>query len=133
VRGCFGVEKAGALATPFGAGRVYTMPCQPGRGNTSGCRPTLWKEATVPIDHVLAQVPAISEFVVALEQLYAVALRKAQLVGTAGFKVICEAGRVSHCHVGDKPRAVGPGAALKRARRAEAIGPRRSDTGATHE
>jgi hypothetical protein len=76
-RGCFGVEKAGAFATPLGAGRVYTMPCQPGRGNTPGCRPTLREKATVPIDHVLAQVPAISEFVVALEQFYAVALRKA--------------------------------------------------------
>lgn len=38
---------------------------------------------------MLAQVPPIAEFVVALEELYSVAFREAQFVGTAGFEVVC--------------------------------------------
>jgi len=42
VRGCFGVERTGALATGFGAGRVYTMSCQPKWANT-------WYRKTHPL------------------------------------------------------------------------------------
>lgn len=67
-----------------------------------GRGPTLWEQATVSIGHVLAQVPSIPKLVVALEKLYAVALRQAQLVGTAGLEVICERGEESAIVVAQK-------------------------------
>lgn len=40
---------------------------------------------------MLSEKPAISEFVVALNQLDTVAFRQAQLVGAAGYEIICKA------------------------------------------
>jgi hypothetical protein len=54
------------------------MPCQLGKCNAqiaTGCQPTLWKQATVAVDCVLAKEPPISKLVVALEQLDTIALR----------------------------------------------------------
>jgi hypothetical protein len=97
-RGCFsGANNAGTLALAFGAGRVYTMLCQPGYADHArGAKPTLREETGVPIASMLAQEPPISKLVVSLEKLHTVAFRQSQLIGTAGLEVICGTPRVSH-------------------------------------
>ena len=70
VRGCLGDAKADTFETLFGAGRVYTATCQPRlvqHAGTRGRERTLWEEAAVSINQMLAKVPPVSELVVALE------------------------------------------------------------------
>lgn len=54
-------------------------------------RRTFGEQAGVSIEQVLSEKPAISEFVVAFNQLDAVAFRQAQLVGAAGYEIVCMA------------------------------------------
>ena len=49
---------------------------------------TFWEEAGFPIMKMLSKVPSVSEVVIPLNKLYAIASSKAQLVWTSGFEII---------------------------------------------
>lgn len=73
---CFGEDRnAVVVEVGLGAGRVYTGESLLGCPDTislSILQYTFGKETAVPIRHVTAQVPSITEFVVTLDELHTV-------------------------------------------------------------
>ena len=51
---------------------------------------TFWEKPRIPTVQVLAEIPAISKIVIALDQFDLVPLHQGQLVGTSGFEVVCQ-------------------------------------------
>jgi hypothetical protein len=53
------------------------------------CEHTLWEQTAVAIDQVLAQKPAVAEFVVSFGQLDTIAFLETQFIGAAGLEIVC--------------------------------------------